>query len=293
LASTIVFPGAGGGVADPAIFATDLTPAESIHAVRYPAWRRYTEDGFTAEMLIADLTEQVMECAPRGSIQIVGISIGGHFGYAVAQRLRAIGREVTGFCAIDSYMINSADLVPGWAARTFSRCWELLRTGRKGEFGRYLRLLSWRALLRLPRGRLTSLLPKSASPGSLSAVSQVDPLFEYELNMRLLIRVTAPWIASLEHVPPLPVPASLIRTAHIAGDDTAWRRRCPNLRIFAVEGDHLSLFESGQIETVRATFATAARDWHTPAGAPSQPPPSQRKGFADRAPSVSRGTDRN
>ena len=46
---------------------------------------------------------------PRGPNRIVGNSIGGHFGYAVALHLQAAGREIAGFCAIDSFMITSSE----------------------------------------------------------------------------------------------------------------------------------------------------------------------------------------
>ena len=256
--STIVFPGAGGD-ASPAIW-TALGPR--FETIGYPGWQRYIAHDFSAEVLIADFAEQIVSRVPQGPIHIVGISIGGHFGYAVALRLQASGREFAGFCAIDTFMIASAAPSPGWALRAMTWGLDLLRKRRIGEFTRFLRTRFWRALLRLAGSRLPNLLLKFTSSGRLPPVFALDPIFEKELRMRLLIRATAPWIASLDReAVPLRAPAILMRTQLTAGDDAAWRCRCPNIEIFEIPGQHHTLFEPENIGPLRAVFFTATHNW--------------------------------
>ena len=58
--------------------------------IGYPGWKRYVADGFSAEVLVADLVTQIATKVPQGPIRIVSVSIGGHFGYAAALRLQAM-----------------------------------------------------------------------------------------------------------------------------------------------------------------------------------------------------------
>jgi thioesterase domain-containing protein len=93
-------------------------------------------------------------------------------------------------------------------------------------------------------------------------LSGFDPVFEEELSMRLLIEATAPWIAALDRAPvALEAPAILLRTDLTAGDDAAWRSRCPNIKIFELPGQHHTLFEPQNVAALREAFLAATRDW--------------------------------
>ncbi len=107
-----------------------------FEVVGYPGWKRYVTDGFSAEVLIADLAAQIATRVPQGSIRIVGLSIGGHFGYAAALHLQSMGREIAGFCAIDTFMFTTKPSA-GWKGRAFAQGLELLRGLRFGEFARF------------------------------------------------------------------------------------------------------------------------------------------------------------
>jgi thioesterase domain-containing protein len=261
--SIIVLPGAGGGAPNPAIFTADMDDLVRVQTIAYPGWQRYVAHDFSAEVLIGDLASQIASRIPEGPIHIVGISIGGHFGYAAALRLQAAGREIAGFCAIDTFMIASAAPSAGWQGRALGRLIQLARKGRFGDLVRFARSLLWRALLRLARDRLPNLLLKFTSGQRLPSLAALDPAFEHELSMRLLIRATAPWIALLDSEPaPLKVPAMLIRTRRAATDDIAWRHRCPYIEIFEVPGEHHTLFELENVGPLRAAFATGTGHWH-------------------------------
>jgi thioesterase domain-containing protein len=257
-----VLPGAGGGAPDPALFTAGSDDESRVQAIGYPDWQRYVADDFSAEMLIADLAAQIVSKVPEGPIQIVGISIGGHFGYAVALRLQAAGRQIAGFCAIDSFMIVSAAPSAGWQRRALDQALELWGRRSFGDLARFLRSLFWRALLRLAHGRLPSLLLRLTSGDRLPSVSALDPIFEKELSMRLLIRATAPWVSALDREPiPLRAPALLIRTRLTASDDSAWRRRCPEIEILEIPGQHRTLFAPDNIGPLRAAFIAGTSKW--------------------------------
>lgn len=258
----ILLPGAGGVAPDPAAFSVSPVDPARFATIAYPGWRRYVETGFSAQHLIAELAATIASLAPHGPIRLVGTSIGGHFGYAAALLLQKMGREVSGFCAIDSFMISSSDPSGGWKGRALAEAWGLVRERRAGEFLRFARSKFWRALFRLAGHNLPNGLRRLAASKRSSLAWAFDPLFEQELSMRLLLRETAPYIASLDREPiALTAPAILIRTRGTAADDPAWRRRCPNLEIFEIPGNHHSLFEPENIGALRGTFIAATRHW--------------------------------
>ena len=260
----IVLPGAGGRAPDAATFRAGLDDVTRFETISYPGWRHYAASGFSGEALIADLATQIAARVPHGPIRIVGISIGGHFGYAAALHLQAIGREIAGFCAIDTFMISSSEPSAGWMGRSLERSLDLLRQRRIGEFTRFVRSLAWRAPLRLARGRLPSLLRGVASFGRLPSALAFDPILEEEVSMRLLIRGTAPWLASLDREPvAMKSPTILLRTRFAAHDDAAWHRRCPNMEIYEIPGQHETLFDPENIGSLREAFVNATRDWRT------------------------------
>jgi hypothetical protein len=158
-------------------------------------------------------------------------------------------------------MMVSPDLSEGWKSRALAEGLELLRGRRFREFTRFVRSRFWRGLFRLAGGRLSSLLQRFSS-GRRPSVPAFDPIFEKELRVRLLIQTVAPWIASLDREPaPLKAPAILIRARMTASDDAARRRRCPNIEIFEIPGQHSTLFAAENIASFRKAFLTAARCW--------------------------------
>jgi thioesterase domain-containing protein len=256
----IFLSGAGGGAPDLSVFRITPDDTTRFEVIGYPGWKRYVADSFSAEVLIVDLATQIATRVPHGPIRIVGLSIGGHFGYAAALRLQTMGREIASFCAIDTFMIASSQPSAGWRGRALSQGLELLRRRRYGEFVRFLRSKLWRALARLAGSRLPWLMRRT--PTSLwSAVLALDPIFEEEMSMRLLIREAAPWIPSLDReVVELKAPAILLRASLTAGDDAAWRRRCPQIEIFEIPGQHHNLFEPENIGSLREAFIAATGD---------------------------------
>ena len=233
-----------------------------FETIEYPGWRRIVADGFSAEVLISELVAQIVAKALGGPIRIIGSSIGGHFGYAAALRLQAIGREIAGFCAIDTFMIASSEPRPGWKKRHLEEGWRLLRDRRFHDLATFLRSRFWRTQLRLLGDRAPGLLRNLARFESGPAFAALDPTLEKEMNMRLLMREVAPWIASLDREPvALNSPAALLRTRLATDDDPAWRRRCPKIEIIEIAGDHNTFLDPENVRSFREAFVAATRDW--------------------------------
>ena len=258
----IYLSGAGGGQPDFDAFRDGIDDETRFEVIGYPGWQRYVSDRYSAEVLIAELAAQIEAKVGGGPIRIVGLSIGGHFAYAIGLHFQAMGREIAGLCAIDSFMFTSSGPSAGWKGRALAEAVEIIRRKRFREFLRFLRSRFWRALARLAGDRLQGLLRKMSSPNGRNVFSAVDPIFEEELSMRLLIKLTTPWIASLDQKPvALKTQAILLRAAHTGSSDAAWRSRCPNIGIVEIAGQHHNLFEPENIGSLRQAFLTATRGW--------------------------------
>jgi thioesterase domain-containing protein len=257
----VFLSGAGGGAPDFGAFREGIDDTTRFEVISYPGWRRYVADDFSAEALVAELAARIVEAIPEGPIFIIGLSIGGHLGYAIALLLKKQGREIAGLCAIDSFMITSVEPSAGWKGRALEQGIELLRKRQINEFARFVRSKFWRLLVRLAGSRLPMLVQRFNN-GRSSSISSIDPVFEEELSMRLLVRETAPWLAKLdEKSVALDAPVVLLRTPLTAVDDANWRRRCPAIKIFEISGQHHNLFEPENIGTLRQAFLTSTREW--------------------------------
>jgi thioesterase domain-containing protein len=260
---TLVLTGAGGGSVDPALFRTNAVGEVSgVETIVYPGWRRYTEIGFSAEGLVEDLAAQMAARVTEGPIRLIGMSLGAHLAYAVALKLQASGRQIGGFCAVDPFMGSTASPSAGWKTRAVKNGASLLRDRSLDDFGRFVRARCWRASLRPPRGRLAVVIRRITSSGRLPWVLAVDPIFEQELSMRLLIQAVNPWAASLDRKPvALEAPAGLLRISSNVAADAVWRRRCPRIRVVEIPGDHDALWRAETASSIRETFIAATQDW--------------------------------
>jgi len=253
-----VLSGAGGGVPDLRAFAATPAEAARFTPLIYPGWLRYADEEFSAQALVHELADEIAGWG--GRVAILGFSLGGHLGYAVALRLRSLGVEVAGLCVVDSFLIASPNMRPGSIGRHLARLRASVQSGSFGRFATQARSLFCRGLLRLAGGRVASLVRRSR--GLFRAACAADPVFEYELSMRLLIRATVPWLGELDRsIVPLPISAAHLRTAGVAESDGVWRERCPNIVVVEISGRHESLFNPENFADMRRAFASATRDW--------------------------------
>jgi thioesterase domain-containing protein len=259
-AAIAFLPGAGGGVPNLDVFRDGAGDPNRVEAIAYPGWRRYAAAGYSADTLIDDLAAEIVRRIPEGPIRIIGVSIGGHFGYTVGLRLQNQGREIAGLCAIDSMMIQSSGPSKGWQQRALQQALELLRGRRPSDLIRFMRSKFWRALMRVLGDRLGEVARRYST--SLPLLFALDPLVEEELSMRLLLSTSASWIASLDRNPAtLDAPATLLRTGLAANGDEAWRRRCPGIEIFEIPGNHHDLFDAENVPELHDIFIGATRRW--------------------------------
>lgn len=266
----VYLPGAGGGgEGDLAAMAAGLDFPVDFEPIRYPGWQRSMAEGFSAEILLEELTAEIEKKVPSGPIRIMGMSLGGHLGYAAALRLQARGWEIAGVCVVDSFMIETSKPTAGWQGRALAEGMNLLSKGRFMDLARFARSKAWRALLRLGGKPLLNLLGRSSASGGVSSLLATDAVAEQELSMRLLIGHLAPWLVELDHEPvPLIAPVALIRTKVSARDDVAWMRRCPYITIYEVPGTHQTLFEAENLGDLRRAFGAAATGFSLGAAAP-------------------------
>jgi thioesterase domain-containing protein len=261
----LFFPGAGGLASELSLLQGGALEATRFITISYPGWRRYVEADFTADSLLEYLLERITAVVPAGPVALLGVSLGGHFCYALALRLQALGRDVAGLCAIDSFMVSSSATREGWVRRALDDAFYLLRKRRFRDFIRQLLTKCWRALMRLAGPRLAGWVRWWRGASLEPGVAASDSVFEFELSMRLLLRVTAPWVASLDQNPiPLAAPAALLRGPMTASDDEAWRRRCPGIEILEIPGGHQTLFEPENVEALRSAFIAAKGGWRQP-----------------------------
>jgi thioesterase domain-containing protein len=261
-APIVFFPGAGGGAPTLSLLCARPGDQTAFATISYPGWSRYVASDFSPEALIQELSEQVIAIVPRGPICLLGLSLGGHLCYAVALRLRALGREIAGICVIDAFMVSSSAPGEGWVRRAIDDALDLLRKRKYREFAQQVFAKMLRALLRLAGGRLVGFFRRIDGGLNRSADPKSRSLLEIELSMRLLLRVTAPWMADIDRNPvALIAPAALLRTELTRNDDAAWRRRCPEIDIHEIPGEHLTLFDPENIDALRAAFTAATRGW--------------------------------
>jgi thioesterase domain-containing protein len=219
--------------------------------------------GFSLHSLAEELAGQIEHLIPDGPIRIIGISIGAHIGYAAALRLQAAGREISGFCAVDAFMVHSAAPSPGWLMRALELGSRLIRENRPTDFAKFVRSRLWRAILRLSQDRLVRAL-RAEQSGWVQRILAIDPLFERETSMRLLIRSIAPGITALDREPiALNTPAVLLRTGLTAQFDECWRRRCPRLKILQIPGNHETMFEPQNGPAFTEAFGKVTREWRS------------------------------
>jgi thioesterase domain-containing protein len=265
-APIIVLPGASGHAPDSALFCVDPSDRDRVVALRYPPWQTQVHAGFTGEALVDTLAAEIMHRVPQSPVELVGVSIGGHFAHATALRLESLGRTVAGLCVIDSGTITTARSAH-WKVRLVSHAADLLRRGRPGALARHAQHLAWRGLFRLAGDGLPALARDYAAP--LHRIGMIDSAFAEELSMRLLIRMTATWLRSLDDdATRLRAPTVLLRTRVMTSDDSFWRRRCPDLRIIDIPGNHETMFEPENVAALRAAFLAASAEWSGAVPAP-------------------------
>lgn len=259
---TVFLPGSGGGFPDVAQLKTSPEDEMRVETLGYPGWKRYVSPQFRPEFLVSELAAEIESRVPSGPIRIVGISMGGHFGYLVALDLHARGRDIEGLCAIDSFMITTAAPTPGWRNRALAEFRGTLKRRRFSELQILCRSKFWRAVLRAAGDMLPAVLRQARRLRWAVYIVEIDPILKRELDIRMMARECALWLAKIDSDPvPLPIRTALLRTRDHSASDAIWQARCPNLVVYEIEGSHETLFEAENVVSLREAFADASREW--------------------------------
>lgn len=262
MTSTVFLAGSGGGFPDVSQLRTGPEDRSRFETIDYPGWKRYVQPHFKPELLISDLSAEIESRVPSGPIRIVGISMGGHFGYLVALDLQARGRQIEGLCAIDSFIVTTAAPTPGWGNRALAEFLGTVRRRKLGNLYILCRSKFWRAMLRATGDMLPALLRRASELGWAVRFVEADPILKRELDIRTMARQCAPWLARIDEAPsPLSIKTALLRTRNHADSDSMWRARCPNLEVHEIEGSHETLFEAENVGGLRKAFVKASLDW--------------------------------
>jgi thioesterase domain-containing protein len=260
----VVLSGAGGGTPSCEPFRAGYGEDATFAVLTYPDWQRHLDNGFGFGALVDEIVRQMQAHVPDGSIRILGVSLGAHFGYAAAIELQKRGRSVSDFCAVDSFVVHGsgATASPGWVGRALKLWTRLLSEWKFAELSQAMNTRLWRALLKLDRNSLLRVLRSLRKSGIMEPLIRASPLLAYELNMRLLIQVSHEGLARLDKDPPvLAAPAILLRTVYSAGADDYWRRRFPAIQICEIPGDHDTMFDPKNVpEMSRIFFEAQHRD---------------------------------
>ena len=116
-----------------------------------------------------------------------------------------------------------------------------------------------RLLQRTAGSDLPKMADRWARRGRLPWLLSRNPVFETELNMRLLIRAAVPWTQKIEsELPPLDCPSLLVRGPDDEAFDGYWRSLCPRLDIKAVSGSHLAILQPRQFHEAVGLIKAAA-----------------------------------
>jgi hypothetical protein len=91
-----------------------------------------------------------------------------------------------------AFMVHSAAPSSGWLRRTAAQCARLAARAQFADFVQVARSRFCRAALRACGNRVVEVVSALDASRLLGRLLAVDPLLQRELNMRLLIRFTAP-----------------------------------------------------------------------------------------------------
>jgi thioesterase domain-containing protein len=204
---------------------------------------------------------QVRAKASNGPVLILGYSLGAQIGWGFAHRFQRVGGTVAFFGAINGRVVATDKPDGHWlwrATRDFAS--DLLR-GDIRAVGAFISSRFSRLLQRAAGSDLPKMAGRWARRGRLPWLLSRNPVFETELNMRLLIRAAVHWTQKIEsELPPLDCPSLLVRGPDDEAFDGRWRTLCPRLDIKAVTGSHVAILQPPHFQEVVGLIKAVARE---------------------------------
>jgi thioesterase domain-containing protein/acyl carrier protein len=241
-------------------FRAACAPALHMVPLDYGDWPEWCTPNFDFTALLAHLIRAIEIQAPEGPILLAGYSIGGIIAHALATALSASGRSI-GFLGILDIDITRPEAALMSRKRRFLRqklsdLVDLVRRGKGTDALAWIIAYSLTRPGRRPMLRLAARLRHLPLPGALG----------FYLHRRLLMTVLLQVVAArraeaTSPARPLRVPAVLFRSeAHAIGaaDDLGWRDYCPGIAVVPVCGDHHTMLDLDNLETLCRSFVAAA-----------------------------------
>jgi thioesterase domain-containing protein len=234
------------GIADNASLWAPLQEAFDCRIVRYLDWTEFLDGGLGA--VVSDVARQIQIARQPGDLRLIGYSIGGQFGFAVAMALEAAGIPVSSLTLLDAGT-EVSEIPRPFVRRTRERLQAILaalvsRDGMANLVAKCLMLESMEPYLRrLARARHSKLQ------------FGFDLYLHNRVKIQLMRRMYWPWWReTIESRPSLAAPTFLFRAAdHARGEaaDLGWRRFCPNLQVVQIAAGHKKMMDSPSIERIR------------------------------------------
>ena len=263
------FPGAG-PLGDVAATLGRLCPEVEVVGITYPEWQNLTDSERAMDHVLEGAERQVRAKASSGPVLIVGYSLGAQIGWGFAHGFQRAGGTVAFFGAINGRVATTDKPRRRWlrrAVRDFAS--DLLR-GDIRAVAAFISSRFSRLLQRAAGSDLPKMAGRWARRGRLPWLLSRNPVFETELNMRLLIRAAVPWTQRIEsELPPLDCPSLFVRGPDDEAFDGRWRSLCPRLDIRAVTSSHLAILQPPNFQEVVGLIKAAARESGTLAMAPA------------------------
>jgi acyl-CoA synthetase (AMP-forming)/AMP-acid ligase II/thioesterase domain-containing protein/acyl carrier protein len=211
--------------------------------IQYPPWHKMIRSGGSFESIVDDACAQIRARSCDGNYFLAGYSFGGFVAYEVAHRLVESGDRIGFLGLIDtrhggpSTREESLTKTVRSLGRIIVRPQDKLKALPKRLIAALSSIRAFRSLIVV--GRLANMLP---------------PRLAFELNWHLTTHVRMKALRRWT-VQPHDVSAILFRAAdEWQPSDNGWGQMCRQLSVVAVEGSHLSMFSSPNLEVLCAKF---------------------------------------
>ena len=250
-----LLPGVGNDEPRLVRFRAACAPELHIVPIDYGDWPEWIAPGFDFRALVARVVCDIEAQAPDGPIFLGGFSLGGKIAYAVAIALSNAGRTI-GFLGILDTDISRDTVEAAPAA------WQRFRAAvRRGQGAERIASYLSRPLTNPPRLvplRLAARICRIRLPGDLGFY------LHWHIRRHVLTHLVTQWWAQMAAPPPqLGAPVVLFRSKeHCADapDDLGWRAVCTNVTTVAVHGDHGTMFDMPNLESLCARFTASVLD---------------------------------
>ena len=265
----LFFPGSGprGNVAETL---GRLLPDVEVVGINYPEWRELTDPQRAMDHVLQYVDRQVRPRVKTRTVLILGYSLGAQIGWGFAHDFQRAGGTVAFFAAINGRIVSNDKPDGRWVRRAFRQLSSNLLKGDLRAVRAFISSRASRLLQRTAGGDLPKLAARWAKRDRLPWFLSRSPVFETELNMRLLIRAAGPWTQRIEsELPPIDCPSLLVRGPEDESFDECWRTLCSKLDIKAVSSSHLAIMEPGQLQEVVELIKTATREHGVTAKTPT------------------------